>query len=400
MKNVNIKNFIDSSFSNYISKNTITGIISSILKPVACGSVKALILSRMRNIKEIDSLLRRLEYSEHINLKDLTNRELLTVDEFKTVEFLLVTSARFNIFIAWDFEDSKNDKSKLFFLTNSRLINECFEIIKDCMKEDLSEEFYSYRPERRENILLNEVLTNIIDILNQNVQENEYMSKEEMIIAQKLEKLDSLKEFSHEIKNQLSILEINSTLIDKKHENISEVKTINKAIEIIKYNLGEIRNINKEEEKADIVEIINNVVSLSAENLKAKNNDIVFTDCLNREFKVAKEKIQGAVLNIIQNANDAVENDKIEIILKEENNFVELYIANHGQPIEESVKSEIFNSGFTTKEEGWGIGLYISKKNIEKLGGEIRLNVSNKEKTEFLIKLPIKQDLLKTEIYF
>ena len=398
MKNVNIKNFIDSSFSNYISKNTITGIISSILKPVACGSVKALILSRMRNIKEIDSLLRRLEYSEHINLKDLTNRELLTVDEFKTVEFLLVTSARFNIFIAWDFEDSKNDKSKLFFLTNSRLINECFEIIKDCMKEDLSEEFYSYRPERRENILLNEVLTNIIDILNQNVQENEYMSKEEMIIAQKLEKLDSLKEFSHEIKNQLSILEINSTLIDKKHENISEVKTINKAIEIIKYNLGEIRNINKEEEKADIVEIIDTVISLSAENLKVKNNDIIFNDCLNREFKVAKEKIQGAILNIIQNANEAVENDKIEIILKEENNFVELYIANHGQPIEESVKSEIFNSGFTTKEEGWGIGLYISKKNIEKLGGEIRLNVSNNEKTEFLIKLPTAQN--KTEIYY
>lgn len=398
MKNVNIKNFIDSSFSNYISKNTITGIISSILKPVACGSVKALILSRMRNIKEIDSLFRRLEYSEHINLKDLTNRELLTVDEFKTVEFLLVTSARFNIFIAWDFEDSKNDKSKLFFLTNSRLINECFEIIKDCMKEDLSEEFYSYRPERRENILLNEVLTNIIDILNQNVQENEYMTREEMIIAQKLEKLDSLKEFSHEIKNQLSILEINSTLIDKKHDNIAELKTINKAIGIIKYNLGEIRNINKEEEKADIVEIIDTVISLSAENLKVKNNDIIFNDCLNREFKVAKEKIQGAILNIIQNANEAVENDKIEIILKEENNFVELYIANHGQPIEESVKSEIFNSGFTTKEEGWGIGLYISKKNIEKLGGEIRLNVSNNEKTEFLIKLPTAQN--KTEIYY
>ncbi|MBR2386191.1 HAMP domain-containing histidine kinase [bacterium] len=398
MKNVNIKNFIDSSFSNYISKNTITGIISSILKPVACGSVKALILSRMRNIKEIDSLFRRLEYSEHINLKDLTNRDLLTVDEFKTVEFLLVTSARFNIFIAWDFEDSKNDKSKLFFLTNSRLINECFEIIKDCMKEDLSEEFYSYRPERRENILLNEVLTNIIDILNQNVQENEYMTREEMIIAQKLEKLDSLKEFSHEIKNQLSILEINSTLIDKKHDNIAELKTINKAIGIIKYNLGEIRNINKEEEKADIVEIIDTVISLSAENLKVKNNDIIFNDCLNREFKVAKEKIQGAILNIIQNANEAVENDKIEIILKEENNFVELYIANHGQPIEESVKSEIFNSGFTTKEEGWGIGLYISKKNIEKLGGEIRLNVSNNEKTEFLIKLPTAQN--KTEIYY
>ena len=398
MKNVNIKNFIDSSFSNYISKNTITGIISSILKPVACGSVKALILSRMRNIKEIDSLFRRLEYSEHINLKDLTNRDLLTVDEFKTVEFLLVTSARFNIFIAWDFEDSKNDKSKLFFLTNSRLINECFEIIKDCMKEDLSEEFYSYRPERRENILLNEVLTNIIDILNQNVQENEFMNKEELVIAQKLAKLDSLKEISHEIKNQLSILEINSTLIDKKHDNIAELKTINKAIGIIKYNLGEIRNINKEEEKADIVEIIDTVISLSAENLKVKNNDIIFNDCLNREFKVAKEKIQGAILNIIQNANEAVENDKIEIILKEENNFVELYIANHGQPIEESVKSEIFNSGFTTKEEGWGIGLYISKKNIEKLGGEIRLNVSNNEKTEFLIKLPTAQN--KTEIYY
>ena len=55
MTNANIKNFIDASFSNYISKNTITGIISSILKPVACGSVKALILSRMRNINEVET---------------------------------------------------------------------------------------------------------------------------------------------------------------------------------------------------------------------------------------------------------------------------------------------------------------------------------------------------------
>ena len=400
MRNANIKNFIESSFSNYISKNTISGIISSILKPVACGSVKALILSRMRNIKDVDSLLRRIEYSENINLHDLTNRDLLRIDEFKTIEFLLVTSARFNIFIAWDFEDNKNDKSKLFFLTNSRLINDCFEIIKDAMKQDLSEEFYSYRPERRENILLNEVLTNIIDILNQNVQENEFMSQEEFIIAQKLEKIDSLKEVSHEIKNQLSILEINSTLISKKYENVKEIKTINKAIEIIKYNLNEIKNINKDEEKESISEIIKNVIKISSESLKEKGNDILFNNSLKEEYKVPAEKIQGAILNIIQNANDVVQNDKIEINLGEENNYIELYIANHGKPIEESVKSEIFNSGFTTKEDGWGIGLYITKKNIEKLGGEIRLNVSNEEKTEFLIKLPIKQDLLKTEIYF
>ena len=36
-------------------------------------------------------------------------------------------------------------------------------------------------------------------------------------------------------------------------------------------------------------------------------------------------------------------------------------------------------------------------KECEKLGGEIRLNVSNNEKTEFLIKLPTAQN--KTEIY-
>jgi hypothetical protein len=35
---------------------------------------------------------------------------------------------------------------------------------------------------------------------------------------------------------------------------------------------------------------------------------------------------------------------------------------------------------------------------IEKLGGEIRLNVSNHEKTEFLIKLPSNQ--ITTEIYY
>ena len=79
--------------------------------------------------------------------------------------------------------------------------------------------------------------------------------------------------------------------------------------------------------------------------------------------------------------------------------ILNILITNHGSAISEEHKHEIFNSGFTTKEEGWGIGLYMTKKNIESIGGEIKLVDSTEEKTEFLIKVPAKDELTENEIY-
>ena len=52
-------------------------------------------------------------------------------------------------------------------------------------------------------------------------------------------------------------------------------------------------------------------------------------------------------------------------------------------------EKEIFQDGFTTKNTGSGIGLYLCKKAFEEHGGSLRLVKSDKKKTEFEIGLPL-----------
>ena len=49
----------------------------------------------------------------------------------------------------------------------------------------------------------------------------------------------------------------------------------------------------------------------------------------------------------------------------------------------------IFKDGFTTREEGFGIGLSVCRKYLAEQLGTIELTSSDEEKTEFLIKLPL-----------
>ena len=62
---------------------------------------------------------------------------------------------------------------------------------------------------------------------------------------------------------------------------------------------------------------------------------------------------------------------------------------------EEDKVNLIFHPGFSTVEEvtelsGRGVGMDVVKKNIEKLGGDIKIKTVKEKGTEFLINLPYK----------
>ena len=60
-------------------------------------------------------------------------------------------------------------------------------------------------------------------------------------------------------------------------------------------------------------------------------------------------------------------------------------VSNNAQGIAEPEK--IFVEGFTTKASGSGLGLWICKKTIEEMAGELELTRSSEDFTEFTIKL-------------
>ena len=60
-------------------------------------------------------------------------------------------------------------------------------------------------------------------------------------------------------------------------------------------------------------------------------------------------------------------------------------VSNNAPGIAEPEK--IFYEGFTTKSTGSGLGLWICKKSIEEMMGELELSRSTEDYTEFTIKL-------------
>lgn len=102
-----------------------------------------------------------------------------------------------------------------------------------------------------------------------------------------------------------------------------------------------------------------------------------------------KELIQWVLENMIKNSIDSIEKKgkiKLEINWGGKAN---LKISDTGSGIEKELQSKVFDAGVSTKTRGWGIGLSLTKRIIEKYHqGRIKLLNSSKNGTEFLIEIP------------
>jgi len=137
--------------------------------------------------------------------------------------------------------------------------------------------------------------------------------------------------------------------------------------------------------------------SLSLIETTLKNNEIKISlngDQELQAFGYANDFSQ-VILNLLANAAEAlvgnkVQEKKIEIELKSSERSGVVVIRDNAGGIPEEAMGRIFEPYFTTKENGLGIGLYMSKIIIEKhIGGSITFcNTANG--AEFTVSIPLK----------
>ncbi|MDX9840385.1 MAG: ATP-binding protein [Desulfobulbus sp.] len=104
-------------------------------------------------------------------------------------------------------------------------------------------------------------------------------------------------------------------------------------------------------------------------------------------------QIQQVVLNLLNNAIDAIGSNGTITVgshFLEQNDTVEMWVADSGKGIPEEELDKIFEPFFTTKAvgKGTGLGLSIAHGIIEKLGGTMRVQSKAGEGTVFTITLP------------
>ena len=153
--------------------------------------------------------------------------------------------------------------------------------------------------------------------------------------------------------------------------------------------------------RTDLHKDIEDTLILLGYKIREKNITIrkMFCDDL-PEVEVYVGELNQVWTNIIDNAIYAVPNGG-EIIIETacDKKFITVRITDNGSGIPKEILSRIFDPFFTTKKvgEGTGIGLDIVKNVINHHNGEVKVN-SIPGKTEFIINIPVSQNLLKEEI--
>ncbi len=149
------------------------------------------------------------------------------------------------------------------------------------------------------------------------------------------------------------------------------------------------------EEKAALSDIVNDAVTMQSGSIK-RYNIIIIKDLKNvPDVLVQKTKLVHILINLIQNAKDAMlsilpEERKMKIKIESNSEAVFVKVIDSGQGIEKKHIQKIFSHGFTTKEKGHGFGLHSSANYMTEMGGRIWVESEGKDKgATFILRFPL-----------
>ena len=205
-------------------------------------------------------------------------------------------------------------------------------------------------------------------------------------------------EITHEIKNPLMMIGgFARQLIQKTKDDqtLSKLKIIADEVQRLEELLNELRGyyISRalKVEEVDITVLLNEIYGLVKRDCERKGIEIDFKkEGIPLSVKGDKDKLKQVFLNLAKNAIEAMEQGgKLVIKNRLVGDHVEISISDNGCGIPEENREKIFSPFFTTKRQGTGLGLNISKKIIEDHeGGSITLESEERKGTTFKVTLP------------
>ena len=136
-------------------------------------------------------------------------------------------------------------------------------------------------------------------------------------------------------------------------------------------------------QKTDVAQKLFSVIQLFREN--QKHTPIRYIGSDHGVMALTDPEQIGQVFNnLLKNALQAIEqkdDGDIIVMLKNNDDEVEITVSDNGPGIAEDIREKIFLPNFTTKSTGMGLGLAISKNIIDSSGGKISFETSEKGTT-------------------
>jgi signal transduction histidine kinase len=320
-------------------------------------------------------------------------------------EFVYVLAERFGAVLIFDYDEAEmEDFAQVYTMYNSNNLLESLDIINSNSFINVRGYYEKFRPDRRDNYLLNNSVRKIIESLNETTQEVLISKKEKETTidnadsAARLEFLLTKSNFiAHEMRNLLSISNLYSNIIDKQMDRIgiedSEEKNsiknarncINKSLMMIGNLLLDFKSLKRSDLKEhDLKSLVEMALELAKVYANGKDVNFKCEIAQTTDILADEDKFLAVLINLVKNAIENFES-KGEIVIKteitEEN--VKIKVSNNGKPIDKKVQEKICEEGFTTKATGMGLGLAICKENLAAQFAQLNLVKSDEVSTEF-----------------
>lgn len=210
--------------------------------------------------------------------------------------------------------------------------------------------------------------------------------------------------FAHEVGTPLNVISGRAEMllgnsdpdIAAIHKHAAAIKDESERISTIIHKLLDFaRRTPSQKIKGDLRDVINRSIEMLAP-LTEKKNVKLTTDLPDSPATADFDfnQFQQVLMNLIDNAVDASRSGQsVEIILKKRttNHCWAIQVVDHGQGIEASLRDDIFQPFFTTKDVGAGTGLGLSIVHgiVEEHDGSIRCESEIDLGTTMTIELPI-----------
>ena len=395
-----LKELIESQANQLLSKTALRCIIRSDLEPLLDNPEEAVVLHRIINKSGILGLMKRLEFSQ-IETYDFSDEGGNIKEKvWKDTEFFGVLTHRFVSIIIWDNKCDNPNYVRYYTIYNSKLQNEALDIIGRNTDVNIADFQERFKPDRRDNVLMNTSLRKMIENLDEASKDAvlgyaqvQYENEEKSVN-------ENTREVAHEIRNQLSICDLYTEIIKKtcarngvKEESITNaLGSMSRAIKIAGNSLLSLKSTEKGVIKSyNLQELISESFDLTKVYCECKNIECKLENDLKVKIPVDENKFMAVIINLVKNASEAFDTSNVQdgkyikIKTEEEEDVVIIRVSNNAGKIEEPEK--ILNQGYTTKEKGSGIGLSICKRYIEEMYGKFSLGHNGEDYTEFVIKI-------------
>jgi signal transduction histidine kinase len=232
-------------------------------------------------------------------------------------------------------------------------------------------------------------------------------AQDELVVAERMATVGRLSlKVAHEVRNPIAAIGLNAELVgdlvkEREGEDMEEATSLVSAIReqvsaldaLTEEYLAFARFPRPQYEEDSINEMVTALVEF-VRPLATRQGVAVdtTTDQALPPMAIDRTLLRQAILNLVKNGLEALGGKgRLTVSTRRVDDHAEIAIIDTGPGIKPEVAKRLFEQFFTTKPQGTGLGLYISRQIIEEHGGTLRWESAPGQGTAFTASLPIKR---------